>query len=96
MLVDEVQRVARELDATGLLPLDEVGGVGACEISQSSAIVPSTFQYLSNSSLALLSRKRCKRTGDLPQEIVADVLVLGRHFELRVWLFLRLGAGEVV
>jgi hypothetical protein len=41
VLVDEVQRVAGELHATGLLALDEVGVVGACITLLQSAIVSS-------------------------------------------------------
>ena len=107
MLVDQVQRVARELDAAGLLALAEERVVAACnspkEIRpsagddpynfQSNSIAPSLRVYLflpycaflqiSFSICHSLQRERGKvgerRTADLPDEVLADVVVVGGH-----------------
>lgn len=94
VFVDEVVWVAGKLDTAGLLALAEESVAAACIKQQIiSAIHPpnalriSIFKhlFLALSFFALQGR----RTGDLPDQIVAEVLVLGRHLDLLVpvvWL----------
>lgn len=79
VLIDEVQRVARELDATGLLALAEEGILLACNSSyRTYLLVLDALQW----GLCFFSAGRwwIERTGDLPDEVGGDVLVGEGHF----------------
>jgi len=73
VLVDQVQWVAGELDTTGLLALDKEGILVACRLSE---IIPSLF--LPRFPL-FVGSFWTKRTGDFPDEVGRDVLVLSGH-----------------
>lgn len=80
VLVDEVERVAGEDDllAGSQTALDEEGVAVACDIPNAHR----SAYFLSPVPLpipVLPARWRVRRTGHLPDEVAAQVLVLGRH-----------------
>lgn len=73
VLVDQVQWVAGELDTAGLLALDKEGILVACRLSE--IILPLFLPV----SLFFVGSSEFERTGELPDKVGRDVLVLSGH-----------------
>lgn len=82
--VGQVEGVARQLNTTGLLALDQVGVVVACRYRKLSMLDPSKDQIFSSQSVSILEQKH---TDNLPDKVGGNVRK-GGHLDGVIWKIL--------